>query len=162
MTDGYDFDLAYESTTPEGRTRFEVEVVEDVEPPEIARLQFSLTNESDRELRPAMTSGVPPPFGILKLYGPAGAFLLWSDSYRSHDGVHTEGVRVTGRVKPTCMTHLEPHERVTETYSVRSDEYGLRSRGGLRPGEYEILGAGGRPITIDGQERPVDVVVTER
>ena len=162
MTDSYDFDLAYESTTPEGRTRFEVEVVEDVESPEIARLQFSLTNESDRELRPAMTSGVPPPFGILKLHGPAGAFLLWSDSYRSHDGVHTEGVRVTGRVKPTCMTHLEPHERVTETYSVRSDEYELRSLGGLQPGEYEVLGPDGRPITIEGQERPVDVVVSER
>lgn len=161
MSPGYDVDLEYDATTPDGQTRFAVDPVEGVEPPEIVRLRLSLTNQSDEELRPAITSGAPPPFGILKLRGETGEFHLWSESYRSHDGVFTDGARITGRTKAEYMTHLQPGESVTETYSIRTDEHELRETGGLRAGEYEVVDANGRPIAIEREDRPIRVVVSE-
>jgi len=123
---------------------------------EVATFEVSVHNKSDE--RVTITSGVPAPFGILRLVGENKNITLWSSAYES-DKVYKNGREVTGRVKSKTITRVSPNEKVSESYSIRSDEHTFQSQG-ITDGEYRIVSYRTEDITVD--EKSVGITVSVR
>jgi len=155
----YDIKLDYLEKLPSGSSQLQIFVDRDVtDKKEIARLTFELYNNSNEEIKRAIITGVPAPFGILKATNDHMSFYLWSESYSS-DQVHTEGKRIVGRVKSMPIITIPPGKSVEEVYSIRRDEYSIKNSG-LQAGVYEIVEHEGDPLIIEQSERRIKIKIT--
>jgi hypothetical protein len=155
----YDIELDYLEKLPSGSSRLQIFVDRDVtDKKEIARLKFKLSNNSNKEIKRAITTGVPAPFGVLKATNDHMSFCLWSESYSS-DQIHTKEKRIVGRVKSMPIITIPPGRSVEEVYSIRRDEYSIKNNG-LQAGVYEIVEYEGNPLTIEQSERRIKLEIT--
>lgn len=106
------------------------------------RIRLTLVNESDENV--SVTSGAPPPFGVLHLRGPDDeSRLLWTDAYRESDHVGTDGRSVTFVESVGVVSDLPANGRRSRTYAVLGElppgDYRLRGNVGVRTDDEQTL-----------------------
>jgi hypothetical protein len=98
-----------------------------------AWVDVSVTNTADQTVE--YTTGTPKPFGVLLANGKT----LWTEKYREDPGTNTKGKTVVGGTDGGPSVVLQPDEKKSERYELRSS-----------PGEYTIREVG-HPLRIDGE-----------